>query len=447
MDIDGPTQRLGSVRRARTSPTDDPETAPLHAVNGHSRDRFPDQETERYATGPAPSGGDGPDRKAVDEVERPRRKRRGRGRRLGVFAVAVAVLLGALGGGSFYLYTTYFAPDPDYPGAGAGDVVVQVAPGDSTAAIGRSLQAADVVASVGAFLSAAEEDDRVLGVQPGSYQMRLQMSAAAAVERLLDPVALVGRMEIRGGVQLDDTRGPDGTVAPGVLALISEATCTTVDGAPSCIPVEELRAAMVDTDPAELGVPEWALEGVAAADPVRRLEGLLAPGLYDVEPGAGAVDVLRSLLTQSAPRLSALADAAGPAGFTPYELLIVASLVEKEGITADMPRVARAVYNRLEVGQRLELDSTVNYPLDLQALATTDADRETPGPYNTYRTTGLPPTPIAAVGADAIAAALEPADGPWLYFVRCQTDGTSCFAETFAEHQANIATARANGAF
>jgi UPF0755 protein len=121
--------------------------------------------------------------------------------------------------------------------------------------------------------------------------------------------------------------------------------------------------------------------------------------------------------------------------------------VEKEGITPDMPRVARVIYNRLDVGQRLELDSTVNYPLDLQALATTDADRQTPGPYNTYRTTELPPTPIAAVGADAIAAAREPADGPWLYFVRCQADGTSCFAATFAEHQANIATARANGAF
>lgn len=454
MDIDGPTQRLGSVRRARSSPTDDPETTPLSVVNGH----FPEQETERHVVGPARSGRAetdeyapeeyAPEEYAPDDTEPPRRReRRGRGRKLGVFAVAVAVLLVALGGGSLYLYRTYFAPDPDYPGAGTGDVVVQVAEGDSTAAIGRTLQAADVVASVGAFLSAAEEDDGILGVQPGSYQMRSQMSAAAAVERLLDPAALVGRLEIRGGVQLDDTSGPDGTVAPGVLSLVSEATCSTVDGAPSCVSVEELRAAMVDTDPAQLGVPEWAVAGVTAADPVRRLEGLLAPGLYDIEPGAGAVEVLRSLLTQSATRLSAVAEGAGPAGFSPYELLIIASLVEKEGITADMPRVARVVYNRLEIGQRLELDSTVNYPLDLQALATTDADREAPGPYNSYRTTGLPPTPIAAVGADAIAAALEPVDGPWLYFVRCETDGTSCFAETFPEHQANIATARTNGAF
>ena len=396
-------------------------------------------------------GGAAPSRSARRQAER-RADRRpvrgpGRGRRTGVLLVAVAVLLLAVGGGAYYLYRTYLGADPDYTGPGQGDVVVQVADGDSTAAIGRTLRAADVVASVGAFLDAAEADDRIRAVQPGSYQMRSQMSAAAAVERLLDPTALVGRLEIRGGVQLDDTRGPDDTVALGVLSLVSEATCSTVDGAPSCVPVDDLRAAMADTDPAELGVPQWALDGVAGAEPNRRLEGLLAPGLYDVEPGAGAVDVLRSLLTQSASRLAPLTETAEVTGFTPYELLVIASLVEKEGITPDMPRVARVVFNRLAAGQRLELDSTVNYPLDLQALATTDADRETPGPYNTYRGTGLPPTPIAAVGADAIAATLAPEAGPWLYFVRCETDGTSCFAETFPEHQANIATARANGAF
>jgi peptidoglycan lytic transglycosylase G len=204
---------------------------------------------------------------------------------------------------------------------------------------------------------------------------------------------------------------------------------------------------MAGTDPAELGVPAWAQEAVARAEPVRRLEGLIAPGVHDVEPGAPAVDVLRTLVTDSTDELAPLVSGAEAAGEDPYEVLVVASLVEKEGITADMPRVARVVYNRLSDGQRLELDSTVNYPLDLQALATTDDDRARPGPYNTYRTGGLPPTPIAAVGADAIAAALDPEPGPWRYFVKCQTDGTSCFAETFPEHQDNIATARANGAF
>lgn len=365
-----------------------------------------------------------------------------------MFLLALGVLLVAVVGGGLYLFRS-LSSAPDYEGDGEGDVVVQVADGDSTAQIGRTLQAADVVASVQSFLDAAAQDERILGVQPGSYQMRSRMSAASAVSRLLEPGAQVGRLEIRGGVQLDDTSGPDGTVAPGVLSLISRATCATRDGAEVCIPVEELRAAMAETDPAELGVPEWALDGVRAADPVRRLEGLLAPGLYDVEPGASAADVLRGLLATSANRLDASGLVAGAEaiGSSPYEVLVIASLVEKEGITPDMPKVARVINNRLGTGQRLELDSTVNYPLDLQALATTDVNRETPGPYNSYRTAGLPPTPIAAAGTDAIAAALAPEPGPWFYFVRCQTDGTSCFAETFAEHGANVQLARDNGAF
>jgi UPF0755 protein len=128
-------------------------------------------------------------------------------------------------------------------------------------------------------------------------------------------------------------------------------------------------------------------------------------------------------------------------------VLVISSLVEKEAITPDMAKVARVIYNRLGAGRRLELDSMVNYPLDLQALRTTEADRAQPGPYNSYVVAGLPPTPISAPGKEAIAAALAPAPGPWLYFVRCQTDGTSCFAETFAEHDANVALARTNGAF
>jgi UPF0755 protein len=275
------------------------------------------------------------------------------------------------------------------------------------------------------------------------------MSGSSAVALLLDPASRVGQLEIRGGVQLDDTRAPDGTVAPGVLSLISRATCATMDGTEHCVPVDELRATMAGTAPAALGVPEWALEAVGRADPVRRLEGLLVPGRYDVPPGTSAAEVLRGLLATSAARLEASGLVAGAQsiGSSPYEVLTIASLVEKEAITPDMPKVARVVYNRLGAGQRLELDSMVNYPLDLQALRTTADDRARPGPYNSYVVAGLPPTPISAPGRDAITAALAPVQGPWFFFVRCQSDGTSCFAETFAEHDANVSEARANGAF
>ncbi|MCW2719763.1 endolytic transglycosylase MltG [Pseudonocardia sp.] len=376
-----------------------------------------------------------------------RARRRGRRRRTGVLILAVVLLLGAVVGGGYYVYRSVFAA-PDFEGSGEGAVVVQVQDGDTTTRIANELAQQGVVASAAAFTEAASDDPRVRSLQPGYYQMKLRMSGASAVTLMLDPAARVGQLEIRGGVQLDDTRAPDGTVTPGVLSLISQATCTTADGAKKCVSVDRLRSTMATTDPATLGVPEWALDAVGKADPKRRLEGLLVPGRYDVDPRTSALAVLQSLLATSSARLEAagLVSGAQSIGTSPYQVLVISSLVEKEGITPDMPKVARVIYNRLGAGQRLELDSTVNYPLDLQALRTSSANRATPGAYNSYLTPGLPPTPIAAPGSQAIAAALSPAAGPWFYFVRCQKDGTSCFATTLAEHQANVAEAEKNGA-
>jgi len=373
---------------------------------------------------------------------------RRRRRRLLVAALAVLLLAGGVGGGGYLLLREFNGP-PDYSGDGGANVVVQVEQGATGAQIGAALQRADVVKSVEAFTAAAADDSRVRSVQPGYYRMREQMSGKSAVALLLAPDSRVGQLEIRGGVQLDDTSNPDGSVVPGALSLISQATCADMDGRRRCVSQDDLRKAMSTTDLATLGVPAWARDDVAKAEPKRRLEGLLVPGRYDVKPGSPALDVLRGLLATSATRLEGdgLVSGARAIGYTPYKVLIVSSLVEKEAITPDMPKVARVLYNRLGSGQRLQLDSTVNYPLDLQVLRTNADDRAKPGPYNSYAVAGLPPTPIAAPGKDAIAAALSPADGPWQYFVRCHPDGSSCFAETLEQHNQNVAEAVKNGAF
>jgi UPF0755 protein len=373
------------------------------------------------------------------------RTRRRRGRAV-VLGVVIVLIVGAAVGG--YLLVQDLFGAPDYPGEGVGDVVVQVHDGDTTTEIGNLLLNRDVVASTKAFTNAASDEDRIRSVQPGYYQMRLRMSGGAAVGRLLDPSARVGQLEIRGGTQLDDTRGSDGTVTPGVLSLIAKATCARVDGRSTCITADELRATMSSVDPAQLAVPDWAAAGVRAAVPARRLEGLFAPGRYSVQPGLPAAEVIRQLVGTSAARLDAtgLVSRAEGIGYSPYQLLVISSLVEKEGIAGDFGKISRVIHNRLAKPQRLELDSTVNYPLDVQALRTEAADRARPGPYNTYLEEGLPPTPIAAVSPGAVAAALHPETGPWLYFVRCRTDGTSCFASSLVEHRANVTAAEAAGA-
>jgi UPF0755 protein len=364
-----------------------------------------------------------------------------------VLLAALLLLAAVFGGGAYLLGSRFFTDDFDGPGEGAA--VVRVLDGDSTRQIGTMLARRGVVASPEAFTEAAAEDSRVLGIQPGYYQVKLKMSGQAAVSAMVDPSSRVGRLEVRGGTQLDDTRSPDGTVSPGVLSLIAAASCAEIDGARSCLTAEDLRQTMATADPASLGVPAWAVEDVARAEPNRRFEGLVAPGLYDVAPGTSAAEVWKSLLAVSVAQLESdgLTGDASRDGLSAYQLLVVSSIVEKEAITPDMGKVARVITNRLDATQRLEMDSTVNYPLDLQALRTTAEARATPGAYNTYQNTGLPPTPIAAPGTAAIAAGLDPEPGPWTFFVRCRPDGTSCFATSLPEHQANVGRAIANGAF
>jgi UPF0755 protein len=372
-----------------------------------------------------------------------------RRRRRGVVVLLAALLLLAVvvGGGAYLLGSRFFIEDFDGPGE--GDAVVRVLDGDSTRQIGSMLARRGVVASPEAFTEAASEDSRVLAIQPGYYQVKLKMSGEAAVAAMVDPSSRVGRLEIRGGTQLDDTRSADGTVTPGVLSLVAAASCARVDGARKCLTADDLRQTMATADPASVGVPQWAVEDVTRAQPNRRFEGLVTPGLYDVAPGTTAAEVWKSLLAVSVARLESqgLTGRSSHDGLSAYQLLVLSSIVEKEAITPDMPKVARVITNRLDATQRLEMDSTVNYPLDLQALRTTTEARNTPGAYNTYQNTGLPPTPIAAPGKDAIAAGLEPPPGPWTFFVRCEPNGTSCFATTLAEHQANVGKAIANGAF
>ena len=135
-------------------------------------------------------------------------------------------------------------------------------------------------------------------------------------------------------------------------------------------------------------------------------------------------------------------------GRTPYQVAVIASIVQREaGVAGDMPRVARVIYNRLARGMPLQMDSTVNYALNQAQISTSAADRANPSPYNTYVHKGLPPTPISSPGTAALDAAVNPAQGGWLYFVAVDLKGNSCFSITDAEHAACVALARKNGVF
>ena len=395
----------------------------------------------------------GPPRRRLSRADRVREARRRRRRRLArgvTLCVFIVIVVGAVFLGS-RLWHTMFGGGSDYTGDGKADVVIQVHDGDSTTAIGQTLEDHDVVATSKAFVTAAEGNSSIQAIQPGFYKMRTEISGADAVSRLADPLSRVGKLVIPEGRQLDDVRDvKTNDVTDGIFTLISNATCVDLDGDRRCVSADDLKEAAVNASLAELSVPDWATKPVQAmGDDHRRLEGLIAPGSWDVDPSASAVDILSSLVGASAYQYaqSGLLDTAKSLGMTPYQILTVASLVQRESKPQDFDKVARVIYNRLVAPdhRRLEFDSTVNYSLDRQEVATTDADRARETPWNTYVREGLPATPICSPSLEALAAAEHPAPGDWLYFVTIDMQGTTLFTKDYPQHLANIELAKRNG--
>jgi UPF0755 protein len=123
-------------------------------------------------------------------------------------------------------------------------------------------------------------------------------------------------------------------------------------------------------------------------------------------------------------------------GYTPYQTLIVASLVEKEArVPEDRPKVARVIYNRLAAGTPLGIDATLCYEQAETPCQLTQSELDADTPYNTRVHAGLPPTPIASPGQASIEAALAPAEGDWLYYVLAGADGHHAFTASYDEFQ------------
>ncbi|ORB28362.1 endolytic transglycosylase MltG [Mycolicibacterium parafortuitum] len=394
----------------------------------------------------------GPPRQKMTRRERARAERMRRRRRAGLvvaLSMLVVVAVVAVFLGSRMWHSVFGGSSTDFAGDGVNDVVIQVHDGDSTTAIGQTLQDNNVVANVKTFVDAADGNSAISAIQPGFYKVRTEIPASSAVERLADPANRVGKLVIPEGRQLDDVRDvKTNAVTAGILTLISNASCVDLDGDRRCVPAEDLKNVASTATPLELGVPEWATDAVdAMGSDHRRLEGLIAPGTWNIDPSAPPQDILATLISTSAAQYeqSGLLTTATAIDMTPYEVLVVASLVQREATPEDFSKVARVIYNRLAERRTLEFDSTVNYPLDRIEVATTDGDRGQMTPWNTYVRPGLPATPICSPGGPALVAAEQPEPGDWLYFVTIDMQGTTLFTKEYEQHLANIELAIRNG--
>jgi len=278
---------------------------------------------------------------------------------------------------------------PDFSGPGSGSVQFRIAPGASLAKIGNDLKALGVVASVDAFISAASDNPESATIAPGSYNLRKEMKSSDAVTALLDPAnRVVNRVVI-----------PEGKRASWTIAKLVEVTGLTTP---------EFDAAIANAS--NLGLPSYANGNV---------EGFLFPATYEFAPGTSAEQMISEMLAKfnaEATRID-LEKRAQALGRTPYEIVIIASLLEVEGAPRDFTKVAQVVYNRLAEPMRLQFDSIVNYGLGKTDVILTTELLNTDTPYNSYLRDGLPPTPIDGPGAQSLEAALTPEPEDWLYFI------------------------------
>ena len=169
------------------------------------------------------------------------------------------------------------------------------------------------------------------------------------------------------------------------------------------------------------------------------LEGLMLPETYFIEKGADEAAILRKMV-DAFDQLSSqinLPGAAAKFGLTPYQAVVVASLVEREArVDEDRGKVARVIYNRLAEPMPLQIDATVLYALGLPPQESVSfKDREINHPYNTYKIPGLPPGPIASPGRKSLEATANPTAGNWLYYVLTDPTGKHTFTNDYRQFQ------------
>ncbi|MDO5092604.1 MAG: endolytic transglycosylase MltG [Propionibacteriaceae bacterium] len=332
------------------------------------------------------------------------------------FAVVLALTI-LIGGGWFAYYKvkeTWVAmrSENDYVGEGKDEVIVSIPEGVDITRIGDILVEHGVIKSTRKFRDVCARTPAAATLQAGRFRLRTEMSAEAALALLLDADSKVALT-----VTL-----PEGRATAQQWSILMNDLG---------LKEEDLQAA---AESSELGLPSWSGGTV---------DGFLFPDTYQVAEPATALGVLKQQVEQFNKVAGSLnlESKAVERNLTPYEILIVASLVEKEaGRPEDRAMIARIIYNRLAIDKELEFDSTVHYAVgDFSRVTTTEEDRLTDSPYNTYKYKGLPPTPISNPGQAALEAALSPAEHNYVYFTTVDLDtGETRYSEDWEGHKANV---------
>ena len=373
-------------------------------------------EFDRRPDEPRPEGGQGFDERPADPLgtvprhaRAPRKRHGGVSRALIVlaFVACIAVVAGVAISGIKLIQGR--ADTETTSTTTASEATILVKQGMGATQVGQLLVQAGLVDTASEFVDLVKARGSENAIKPGTYRF-------SKGEELL---ALVEALEKGGTADLKITI-PEGKASDQVAQLLDAAG--NIDG-DSYLQLAE--------QPAKFKVPKVG----DSAPEVDTLEGLLFPSTYFMIEGDGATELIGAQLAAFESKTASLPwSKAADLGLTPYEVVIVASMIEKEANVADeRAKVAAVIYNRLEKDMALGIDATVRYALGKWTGALTQEDLKVDSPYNTRVNRGLPPAPISNPGVAALEAALEPAQVDYLYYVLTDTEGHHFFTASYDE--------------
>lgn len=300
------------------------------------------------------------------------------------------------------IYFIALKPHDDYSEGKPGtEIVISIQNGALGSEIAANLEKLGVVKRASAYIRIIKKDPAALGVSPGEHRLQTRIPAKTALVQLLDQKRFIGQIEVKEGSTLSD-----------VLAQLKKAK---------------------NIDQGSGATRKRVIPYLSNA--YRSLEGQLFPARYSFVPGTTYQDALQAMVKRFQEEAITTGLNSSKTAYTPYQQLIISSLVQIEGDPSDFSKVARVIVNRLKIGMPLQLNSTVQYAANLRGrIALSTAATQIRSPYNTYRSVGLPPTPISNPSSAAIEAALNPEPGDWLYFITVKPRDTR-FTKDYSEFQ------------
>ncbi len=343
-------------------------------------------------------------------------------------AIGLVVIAGfAIVGGASYLgrwvgssFGSEDAGGPPVSVVPGQEVSIEIPSGSTAQDIAAILAAQGVVRSALEFEVAVRNNEAAARLQAGNYQLETLMDPAEVVAMLVvGPVADTYRVTVIEGLRIGE-----------ILTRLSEASGHSYDDFETALLSGDVETSIREM-PAEPTLADW--------------DGLLFPDTYEFASSATPEDILQRLSSTMEQRMDSIDWAVvEAAGLTPYDGLIIASLIETEVLLdEERPTVSSVIHNRLGLGMKLDIDATVLYALNTRDIS--QFDREVDSPYNTYVVNGLPPTPIASPGKASLDAAAAPAETDYLFYVLSDLEGHHAFAPTIEEHNANVQRARDEG--